>query len=169
MEYAKLFRKTYASSNDINKLCPLPETENEVLTFNKALSSKENKIFLGKDLTESNYKKLNNISSEIILFATHGITSGEMNELDQSGLVFTPPLKSSLFDDGLLTADEISKINIESNLVILSACNTAIEKGNAPINSLSSAFFFAGARSVLASHRPVESISSMYFTKKRSL
>jgi CHAT domain-containing protein len=60
-------------------------------------------------------------------------------------------------NDGILTASEISQLNLNANLVILSACNTASKENEyAPgFSGLVAAFFKAGAKSVLATHWPV--------------
>jgi hypothetical protein len=50
-----------------------------------------------------------------------------------------------------LTATEIANLDLDANLVILSACNTAAADGAASgrgLSGLANAFFFAGARSV---------------------
>jgi len=60
-----------------------------------------------------------------------------------------------VLDDGLLSASEAAALDFTSDLVILSACNTAVEGSFAGADSLSGlarAFIFAGARSVYASH-----------------
>ena len=68
----------------------------------------------------------------------------------------TPPKEIIEDDDGLLKADEIIKNNIKSNLVILSACNSAIEDKSNSFKSLAMSFFYSGAKSLLVSNWPVE-------------
>ena len=55
---------------------------------------------------------------------------------------------------------------MNADFVILSACNTAAgEKGNAEgLSGLAKAFFYAGARSLLVSHWPVESKAATKLT-----
>jgi CHAT domain-containing protein len=55
----------------------------------------------------------------------------------------------------MLTASDISAMNLDANLVILSACNTGgggAETGGESLSGLARAFFFAGARALLVSH-----------------
>ena len=59
-------------------------------------------------------------------------------------------------------ANEIAKKKINSNIVILSACNTGVEIGKNSINSLSKAFFFSGTRSLLVSNWEVETNSAFF-------
>ena len=46
-----------------------------------------------------------------------------MNPLNPFG--FDSPKKSNNINDGILTASEVSQLNLNAKLVILSACNTA--------------------------------------------
>ena len=87
-----------------------------------------------------------------------------MNDLNQSALLMTPPKQIIEDDDGLLKADEIIKINIKSNLVILSACNSAIEDKSNSFKSLAMSFFYSGAKSLLVSNWPVETNSTLNLT-----
>ena len=113
---------------------------------------------MGSRATEANFKAADHRSISILALATHGIIAGELKGAIEPGLVFTPPESSSLEDDGLLTASEITGLTIDANWVILSACNTASGDGSqgAPgLSGLARSFFFAGARNLLASHWPV--------------
>jgi TPR repeat protein/CHAT domain-containing protein len=62
-------------------------------------------------------------------------------------------------DDGLLTASEVTQLNLNADWVILSACDTAAGDDQNPdaegLSGLARSFFFAGARSLLVSHWPV--------------
>ena len=79
-------------------------------------------------------------------------------------MIATPPQKGTLDNDGVLTASEIKKLNFDSELIILSACNTAAPDGTSSAEGLSgiaSSFFYAGARSLLVSHWYVEDESTV--------
>jgi len=62
----------------------------------------------------------------------------------------------------LLTTSEISTLTIKSNVVILSACNSAFsgDLTSEGISELASAFMFAGSDSILASYWYVEASST---------
>ncbi len=74
------------------------------------------------------------------------------------------PLKSFLLlapdrdNDGVLSVDEIYGLHLNADLVALSACETGLGRGNAgdDLVGFTRGFFFAGARSLLASYWPVD-------------
>jgi len=63
----------------------------------------------------------------------------------------------------LLTASEAAQLKLNADWVVLSACNTAAggEPGAEALSGLARSFFYAGARSLLVSHWPVESQSAV--------
>jgi CHAT domain-containing protein len=62
-------------------------------------------------------------------------------------------------DDGLLLASEVAELELDADLVVLSACNTAAPGGGSSaaesLSGLARAFFYAGARSLLVTHWPI--------------
>jgi CHAT domain-containing protein len=109
----------------------------------------------------------------IVHFATHGLLAGETEDFAQSlaepALLLTPPDVATEADDGLLTASEVTKLKLDADWVVLSACNTAAggEKGDAEaLSGLARAFFYAGARALLVSHWYVDSHAAVILTTK---
>ena len=102
----------------------------------------------------------------VLHFATHGLVSAP-----RAGCPARPALVTSFGDsgsDGLLSFREIFDLNLDADLVILSACDTAgmatvdasrdagvTTGGNYALDGLVRAFVGAGARTVIASHWPV--------------
>ena len=67
----------------------------------------------------------------------------------------------------MLTASEVALLKLDADWVILSACNTASgdgKPGAEGLSGLARSFFYAGARSLLVSHWPVETNSAMELT-----
>lgn len=108
--------------------------------------------------TETAIKSADLRHTRILAFATHGLIAGQ-GGMAEPGLVYTPPVEASERDDGFLTASEISALHIDAEWVLLSACNTAAGdalEDSQSLSGLARAFFRAGARSILASHWPVD-------------
>lgn len=82
-------------------------------------------MLLGAESTETNVKASGLKDVDVIVFATHGLLSGEIDTLTEPGLVLTPPCTPSAQDDGILQASEITAMDISAQWVVLSACNTA--------------------------------------------
>ncbi len=137
----------------------LPDTAVELRTISKLFDQGHSALYLQKDASEYNLKQLDLQIYDVISFATHGLLGNMDNYSLEPALVLTPNDFTSSDSDGLLTTSEISLLNIDAQLVILSACETAVMKrsGSAGISELASAFFFAGSKAILASHWPVES------------
>jgi CHAT domain-containing protein len=145
--------------NPIQQLPALPETAIELKHLAQALGADPSTaLFLGPRATETQLRRLNEqgrlAMTQILAFATHGLTRGEIAGLTQPALVLTSPHQASPIDNGLLTLEEIFELRLpRTEWVILSACNTAASDASGEgLSGLTRAFFFAGARSVLASH-----------------
>lgn len=160
----------------------LPGTKIEIEKVSELASSHsiQNVKFIGKEASETAVKALSGKSPSIMHFATHGyfITSNETasrnNFLQQttgyswgnhlmlySGLLFAGAnevwngnAKPNPVDDGVLTADEISRLDFSNtNLVVLSACDTGKghQNGTDGAMGLQRAFKAAGARTMVTS------------------
>ena len=106
-------------------------------------------------------------NTRVLSFATHGLIAGDLPKLGEPALVLTPPARPTPNDDGLLRASEVSRLKLNADFVILSACNTAASDGTPGaegLSGLAKAFFYAGARSMLVSHWPVDSEATVKLT-----
>jgi CHAT domain-containing protein len=154
LKYARLKNKgnrmeLFAAGNPTTGLASLPAAEEEVRELSTLF--KKRLILTGKEATKTSVKG-QSPKYDLLHFSTHG----EMIESDplRSNLRFAPSAR----DDGKLTVNEIFDMEIKANLVTLSACETALvkgEEGDFPkgddLVGLSRAFIHAGAPSVVAS------------------
>jgi CHAT domain-containing protein len=113
---------------------------------------------LGKRVSESAIKSLLVEDYDILHFAVHGASDPSFP--DRSALLFGPQIDA--MDDGIFQAWEISRFRLKTDLVVLSACDTATGKvlEQEGISNLVKAFLLAGARSVVASIWPMEDRST---------
>ncbi len=86
-------------------------------------------------------------SYAILHLAAHGASDSESRH--QTGLVVSAGRER----DGFVAVEEVLQMQLDANLVVLSACNTARGEsvGAEGMQSLARAFVFAGGRSVIAS------------------
>lgn len=150
-----------------SRLAPLPETRLELQTLSKTLNATPDSLFFRDRATETRVKDMDLARYRVIAFATHGLLAGEFRGLAEPALVLTPPAVSKETDNGLLTSSEIANLNLDSDWVILSACNTAGPAGRPGaegLSGLAKAFFYAGSRALLVSHWAVSSDTSVLIT-----
>jgi CHAT domain-containing protein len=126
----------------------LPETRAEVEEIGKIVGS-EAVMLLGKDATETRFKKQPLDQFRILHLAVHGFADKQYPE--RSALVLGADPQSG--DDGLLQVREIIRLRLNAELTTLSACDSGVGKlqGQEGISNLVEAFLVAGSKSVVAS------------------
>jgi CHAT domain-containing protein len=151
---AALYRGGVVDRQAVSRLPPLPQTEGELKALAQALGAGPDALRLGAKATASAVREDDLSRFRVLAFATHGLLAGELKGLQEPALVFTP----SAEDEGLLTASQAARLDLNADWVVLSACNTAGgdgEPGAQGFSGLARAFFYAGAKSLLVSHWPV--------------
>jgi CHAT domain-containing protein len=124
-------------------------------------------VHLGDAATVTAVKQARLDQYRIIYFATHALVAGEVEKYAkikaEPALALSLPDQPTELDDGLLTASEVAQFKLDADMVVLSACNTASgdKPGAEALSGLARAFFYAGARSLIVSHWPVESDSTV--------
>jgi hypothetical protein len=121
--------------DDIRRLPRLPGTRDELMADAKALGADTNaSLLLGERATKPEVMELNRgrlAGTRVVAFATHALIGGEIKGLIEPALVLTPPSQPSENDDGLLALDDVMSLKLKrTELVILSACNTAAPGGS---------------------------------------
>jgi CHAT domain-containing protein/Tfp pilus assembly protein PilF len=137
------------------ELPSLPETAIQLTAMDTLFGGASGQLVMGSDATRDAVLTRNLSGFRFLAFATHGLLATK-NATGEPALVMTPVPGH---DDGLLTATDIAKLNLNADLVILSACNTAAPRiGYAAdgLSGLARAFFQAGARTIVISHWPVD-------------
>jgi CHAT domain-containing protein/Tfp pilus assembly protein PilF len=160
----------------------LAETAEEAKEIARVLGG-ATRLYIGDQAQEKTAKSGDLRSARFVLFATHGFLGGEYLASDLGpeegdrrtpGAGRSPQAQPTLAltlvgdlkgEDGLLTMKEvIEDVELNAELVALSACNTAGETGQANngegFAGLTRAFMYAGARSLLVSHWAVDSLST---------
>ncbi|MFM8154218.1 MAG: CHAT domain-containing protein, partial [Polynucleobacter victoriensis] len=150
------------SSAELALLPGLPDTSIEVSEIGKVLNAKEGDIFLHEKASVAQVLQTDFSKKSIVMFSTHGLVPGELDGLLQPALALSSPdVTGEKEGDGLLTMDKILELKLNADWVVLSACNTASGDGNAEaVSGLGRAFFYAGAKALLVSNWPVDTVAS---------
>jgi CHAT domain-containing protein len=147
---------------DAPTLTALPDTRDEITAIATALAADPQRdAYFGPQANRQNVLGADLKRRRIVAFATHGLIAGDLPGLDQPALALSPAPGQPI-TAGLLKLEDILKLSLDADLVVLSACNTAAADGTGAeaVSGLGRGFFYAGARSVLATHWPVETVSA---------
>lgn len=138
------------------KLIPLPEAEQEARALGQLYGSPRSKVYTGAQAREDRVKAEAGEAS-ILHFATHGTLNNAAPMY--SHLVLAQGDKD---EDGLLEAWELMQMDLQAELAVLSACETARGRYGAGegVIGLTWALFVAGVPTTVVSQWPVESAST---------
>ena len=128
---------------------PLRYSGEEVKKISNFVKRKLREIYTKEEAKEEKVKKISLKDYKLIHFATHGLLDEKVPL--RSSLVLT--LDEDPEEDGFFQVREIYNTELNTDLVVLSACQTGkgkLEKGEG-VSGLSRAFLYAGAQSVLVS------------------
>ena len=143
---------------DIGKEVPrLPSTRREALRISRSVAPEQRLIALDFDASRS--KALSGELNEyrIVHFATHGWLDSRQPAL--SGLVLSLLDRKGAPVNGFLFAHDVYNLQLRADLVVLSACRTALGKDvkGEGLTGLTRGFMHAGAPRVVASLWEVDS------------
>ena len=124
-----------------------------------ALPNPSNTLLLGKEATETAFKK--SVNHRIIHLAVHAIANN--TSPDRAALVLLSDPQHG--EDGSLYPSEIVQLPLDADLVVLSACDTAVGpiEGEEGISTLARAFLLAGTRTVVSTLWTIDDDSTLVF------
>ena len=141
-------------------MTPLPRTRDEVQYIANLFPKDRTRIYLGKDSTETSIKSEQLLRYRRLHFATHTLI--DEASPSRSAVVFTQGTDTD--EDGFLEVGEISELDLDCELVVLSGCQTGrgqLLTGEGMVG-LSRAFMYAGAKSIVVSFWNVSDISTCH-------
>ena len=124
----------------------LPNVREEIEFLALASQSKKS-IFFDEDASKENFIKMSEKNYERLAIATHSVEPFWNGLTTEPALIFNDSHK-----DFILSASEISTMDINSDMTILSVCNSDMTDFNAIYKS----FLVAGSNSVIYTHWGVE-------------
>ena len=143
----------------------LPGSRAEILSVAEILKNSLNTITLvGKSVSEAAVKALNLSDFDIIHFAVHGTSDADFPS--RSALLLGPG--SDETEDDALQPWGIRRLRLNANLVVLSACDTAVGRllDQEGVSNLVQSFLLAGAHAVVASVWPANDASTAFLMTK---
>ncbi|MDM8555826.1 CHAT domain-containing protein [Desulfococcaceae bacterium HSG7] len=146
---------------------PLLETADEVQKIKKILKApdKSHPLYLEEKATRRNVFAMNKAKKlddyRYLVFSCHGVLPDEVNQISQSALVLSHPDPVTQ-EDGFLTMADVFGLQLNADLVSLSACNTGRGKAikGEGVIGLTRAFMYAGTPAVAVTLWSVESMSA---------
>ena len=139
-----------------DELKPLPDAERQVRALGQ-LYGRDARVYVGAAAREARVKA-EAPRARILHLATHGMVDDASPMYSHLVLARTPADQ----DDGVLEAWELMKLDLQAELVVLSACDTARGRAGAGegVMGLTWALFVAGSPATVVSQWSVESAST---------
>jgi CHAT domain-containing protein len=140
----------YGIENFNTPMSPLPSAGTEIERM-RGLFQERGEYFFGEQASRQKLLDLNTTQGlkqfALLHFATHAILDRE-----------APHQSRVLLSDEPLTVTDVLDLALNARLVTLSGCQTALSQGGSgdELTGLARAFFYAGARALLATLWPVE-------------
>jgi len=126
----------------------LQNSREEAMTAMAGASEGDKQLILGSAATETAFKKAATEKYRIVHLAVHSAV--DPGRPDRAALVVLGDAAAG--EDGLLQASEIAQLRLKANLVVLSACDTAVGpvQGQEGVATLARSFLLAGAQNVIS-------------------
>jgi CHAT domain-containing protein/tetratricopeptide (TPR) repeat protein len=133
----------------------LPYARKELDAARRLLGADASDELLGPAFTADAVLKARLKDYRILQFSTHALLPAELRCQSEPAIVTSAPANAPSASGALLTASEVVGLDLDADLVVLSACNSGGPGGTTAGESLSGlarAFFYAGARSLEVTH-----------------
>ena len=142
------------NGRQLASLPALPGAVKELETARGVLNASPTDALLGDSFTADQVLNRPLKDYKVLHFAAHALLPTDLRCQTEAAIVTSPPKGAPDAKGALLTASELLGLDLDANLVILSACNSGGPGGGAgeSLSGLARSFFFARARSLLVTH-----------------
>ena len=133
---------------------PLPGAIKELDNARAVSGATAADTLLGDNFTADAVLKAPLKDYRILHFAAHALLPTDLKCQTEAAILTSPPRGAANANGALLTASKVLGLDLDANLVVLSACNSGGPGGGAgeSLSGLARSFFFARARSLLVTH-----------------
>jgi CHAT domain-containing protein/tetratricopeptide (TPR) repeat protein len=144
-------------------LARLPGTREEVRIAAQFAGAAAGSTTLGPAFTQAALRAAQLGQHRVIHLATHALLPGELSCVQEPSIVVSPARGAPDASSAFLRASQVLDLQLDADLVILSACNTAgpasglagaSGAAGEALSGLARSFFYAGARGLLVTHWP---------------
>jgi CHAT domain-containing protein len=159
--------KTYPGSACVESakllagLPPLPGAHKELDAVRSLIGAGTSDQLLGPAFTADAVQKARLKDYRILHFAAHALLPAELRCQSEPAIITSAPPNSPTAAGALLTAQKVVGLDLDADLIVLSACNSGGPGGATAGESLSGlarSFFYAGARSLVVTHWDVSDL-----------
>jgi len=150
-------------------LPPLPFATRELDAARQILGARGEDRLLGLAFTADSVRRASLRDYRVLHFATHAILPAEIACQPEPAILASTPANAPDATPAMLTASAIANLDLDADLVILSACNSGGPGGTTAGESLSGlarSFFYAGARALLVTHWAVDDRMAAFLVVK---
>ncbi|WP_270938981.1 CHAT domain-containing protein, partial [Falsiroseomonas oryzae] len=150
-------------------LPPLPAATRELEAARQLLGAAPTDRLLGAAFTADAVRRTSLRDYRVLHFATHAVLPAEIACQPEPAILASTPAAAPDAAPALLTASAIVNLELDADLVVLSACNSGGPAGSTAGESLSGlarAFFYAGARALLVTHWAVDDGFAAYLVAR---
>jgi CHAT domain-containing protein len=154
-----------ASAALLADLSPLPFATRELEAARLLLGADSSDELLGADFTAAAVLHRDLRNYRVLQFSTHALLPSELACQTEPAIVTSVPAGAPDASGALLTASQVANLNLDADLIILSACNSGGPGGTVAGESLSGlarSFFYAGARALMVTHWAVNDQTAAY-------
>ncbi len=153
------------SAKALAELSTLPFAKRELEAARLLLGAQTSEELLGAAFTASSVLGRDLRDYRVLQFSTHALLPSEIACQTEPAIVTSVPGGASDAIGALLSASKIANLNLDADLVILSACNSGGPGGvvaGESLSGLARSFFYAGARALMVTHWAVNDQTAAY-------
>uniref|UniRef100_UPI00131C2ADD CHAT domain-containing tetratricopeptide repeat protein n=1 Tax=Acidisphaera sp. L21 TaxID=1641851 RepID=UPI00131C2ADD len=136
-------------------LPPLPFARRELDATRALLGGSASDELEGTSFTAQRVRAMDLRPFRVLHFATHALLPTDLRCQSEPAIVASAPAGAPDASGALITAEGVMGLDLDADVVILSACNSGgpgDSSGGESLSGLARSFFYAGARAMMVTH-----------------